>query len=331
MTMNPLSNHGQPGLPPQASGYHCLEDAQHMQALVRGLLEDRRPIALSSPDASTLEHYSRLLVRDLRQQPGVKIIAHLPGNHDKLVQQVNDLLAGVPLAQVVRRDGDCGRPTHVFVVHDSPDLTASEFALLVRLVGDLPGANLRLVLIQDRDLAVSGCLQALGPQALHWHIHAGEAAVSADPQVSREARKVALKEAMLEAPGTLPPWARPAQPRRRWRLAFWRRRDGQAPQHEAAHARPQAPARRADRHESPVAPRNTLRAATVQARHGKPQAAPASAQARRNRWILVSGLCLSAALAGTLGGWLSMQESSARSARQGNLPAQGVITTLAGR
>lgn len=330
MTMNPLSPTALSGLLPQASGYHTAEDALRMQALVRALLEGRRPIALSSPDATTLAHYSRLLVRDLRQCEGVRIIAHLPGNHDKLVQQVNDLLADVPLADVVRRDTGSTRPTHVFVVHDSPDLTASEFSLLVRLVGDLPGANLRLVLIQDRDLAVSGCLQALGPQALHWHIQNSESGADALPEASRQARKVALKEALLEEAGTLPAWAQPAAPRRRWRLAFWRRRETQGTSGQAAQARAPAVTRRVDKHVSPVAPRNTLRAATGKARQAPPTAAPVNAQARRNRWILVSGVLLSAALAGTMGAWLSMHQPTASAARQGQTPGSGV-TTLAGR
>lgn len=331
MTMNPLSPSQLAGLLPQASGYHSAEDALRMQALVRALLEGRRPIALSSPDASTLEHYSRLLVRDLRQHEGVKIIAHLAGSHDKLVQRVSDLLADVPLADVVRRDADHARPTHVFVVHDSPDLTAAEFALLVRLVGDLPGANLRLVLIQDRDLAVSGCLQALGPQALHWHI---ETAASGDPagaDLSREAKKEALREAMLEAPNTLPPWAQPPRPRRRWRLAFWRRQDTPPARQPADLARAQpAAARRTDKHAAQVAPRNSLRSPAARPGRGQPAAAPINAQARRNRWILVSGLFLSAALAGTMGVWLSMHQPTTSAAKPG--PAGDArVTTLAGR
>ncbi len=314
MMMNAPSIPPMHGLLAQASGYHSTEDALRMQALVRALLEGRRPIALSSPDAATLEHYSRLLVRDLRQQEGVRIIAHLAGSHDKLVQQVNDLLADVPLAHVVRRDANPTRPTHVFVVHDSPDLTSAEFALLVRLVGDLPGANLRLVLIQDRDPAVSDCLQALGPQALHWHIQAADSGEQAAPEASRAARKTALREAMLEAPNTLPPWAQPAQPRRRWRLAFWRRADAQPAPAPAERPRATMPDRKVDKHASSLAPRNSLRAPAGKPGRGRAAASPANAQARRNRWILVSGLCLSAVLAGTMGAWLSTHQPAPRAA-----------------
>jgi hypothetical protein len=65
---------------PEANGYYSTEDEQRMQALARALLQGRRPIALSSASNDALEHYSRLLVRDLRQHDHVKVVAHLPGS-----------------------------------------------------------------------------------------------------------------------------------------------------------------------------------------------------------------------------------------------------------
>ena len=91
--MNALSHSSSPPLPlPQANGYYSTEDESRIQALVRALLEGRRPIALSSASNEALDHYSRLLVRDLRQHDHVRVVAHMPGSCDKLVQQVNELL-----------------------------------------------------------------------------------------------------------------------------------------------------------------------------------------------------------------------------------------------
>lgn len=312
---------------PEANGYYCTEDEKRMQALVRALLEGCRPIALSSASSDALDHYSRLLVRDLRQYDHVKVVAHLPGSCDKLLQQVNALLADLPLSDVVTRDPAAARPVHVFVVHDSPTLSSAEFALLVRLVNDLPGANLRIALIQDRDFAVTGNLDALGAQALHWRIQVAGMPAAKSSQASREA----LRDALHEPPETLPPWASTATPpaRRRWRLAFWRRDKpttgaptrvtaGKASTVKSPTGKTASGARKVS---APAAAKPLAQAATRAAlkplaksttkpvgRHATGPRKPTAAVnnvARSNRVVLVSGLLLSAALAGGLGTWLS--------------------------
>lgn len=343
---------------PEANGYYSTEDEQRMQAMVRALLQGRRPIALSSPSNEALDHYSRLLVRDLRQHDHVRVVAHLPGSCDKLVQQVNDLLADLPLSHVVARDGGDLRPIHVFVVHDSPTLSNAEFALLTRLVNDLPGANLRIALIQDRDFAVTGNLQALGGQALHWRIQVAGMPASS----SSEASRAALREALHESPEALPAWARAEQappPLRRWRLAFWRRDEARAGAMPRPHpGKRQTPARAgsmapgatakplakplARAASKPLAKAASVASKSLASRPGykpgykpghRPVPAPAvNSVARRNRVILVSGLFVSAALAAALGTWLSIQPGANRAtppARAAALPAVPTTTTAA--
>jgi hypothetical protein len=256
------------------------------------------------------------------------------------VQQVNGLLADLPLSDVVTRDPDATRPVHVFVVHDSPTLSSAEFALLVRLVNDLPGANLRIALIQDRDFAVTGNLEVLGAQALHWRIQVAGMPPSASSEASREA----LREALREPPETLPPWAVPNEPkpaRRRWRLAFWRRSEP----HSGAKTRTptsKAPASRKTSPSTSAKPlaRSAARVAAKPLSKGKtppPSKTAAGPRktatvgdrvARRNRVILVSGVILSAALAGGLGTWLSIQPGTRDTRPAGPIskPSPGATT-----
>lgn len=327
---------------PEANGYYSTEDEQRMQALVRALLQGRRPIALSSASSDALDHYSRLLVRDLRQHDHVKVVPHLPGSCDQLVQQVNGLLADLPLSDVVTRDPAAARPIHVFLVHDSPTLASAEFALLVRLVNDLPGANLRIALIQDRDFAVTGNLQALGAQALHWRIQVAGMPASTSSQATREA----LREALREPPETLPPWAQPAATapaRRRWRLAFWRRDEPTTGTKTPARTAKTAAASRTAQAKPTAKPlaRPAARAAAkplASAKKSPPSKAHAGARkaataidpvARRNRVVLVSGVLLSAALAGGLGTWLSIQPSVTRDAQPAGPMTKPTATTTA--
>jgi hypothetical protein len=344
--MNALSHSSSPPLPlPEANGYYSTEDESRMQALVRALLEGRRPIALSSASNEALDHYSRLLVRDLRQHDHVRVVAHMPGSCDKLVQQVNELLADRPLSDVVTRKDSAQQPVHVFVVHDSPTLSSAEFALLVRLVNDLPGANLRIALIQDRDFAVTGNLQALGAQTLHWRIPVAGMPASASTEASRQA----LREALRESPDVLPPWAQPAEEkpaRRPWRWAFWRRPEpapaartaakGHAARKTAAAAKPAKPLARtaaqaakglakqgAKPGPKPGAKPSARTVSKTASRNAPAQARPEDTAARRNRVVLVSGIVLSAALAGALATWLSIQPSVQRASK----PAGPVTTT----
>lgn len=281
-------------------GYHSAEDARRMQLMARAMLDERRPLALSSPDAETLAHYARLLVRDLRQFPQAHVLPHLPSTTDLLLAHVNQLIADLPVEAVVDRQLAAQRPAQVLVVHDTPQLSSEALALLVRLLGDLPGANLRLVLVQGRDLAVSDSLQALGPQALHWSIL--PPGVTADEAARAERARQALRDA-LQAPrqdavlGTAP---QPSGARAGAPLPAapsWVKRPAPA---LAAKTRADAPS-----HASARSPRPD-RGATASTR------APQSATARRNGVMLTGGLILSAALATTLGLWLSTHQPAAR-------------------
>lgn len=270
----------------QPEGYHSAEDARRMQQLARAMLADRRPLALSSPDPETLAHYARLLVRDLRQDPRVKVLPHLPSTTDLLLAHVNQLVADLPVDAVVDRSQSAQRPAQVLVVHDTPQLTADALALLVRLVADLPGANLRLVLVQGRDLAVSGNLKGLGPNMLHWNIlppgvTAAEAALA---ERSRQALRDALQDARRDAPGRDAGLGLQSAPAPSW-------------------VKRPAPALAAKtRAEAGAAPRASGR---TTGRPNAPAANPTHAAARRNWVMLTGGLVLSAALAVALGLWIS--------------------------
>ncbi len=289
----------------QAAGYHSPDDAQKMQALLQAMLAERRHIALTSPDTPTLEHYSRLLVRDLRQQPDVKVVAHLPSSTEALLHQFNQLLAELKLSEVVARHGAPRPPVRVFLVHDSAALSSAEFALLVRLVNDLPGANLRIVLIQDRDITTTGSLVALGPQVLHWHIQPpGMETRPAVDSPSREEAREALRQALRESP-------EPREPRSA-REPFAAATTGAAALPAAART---APTWRQRRTPAATAHASTPSFATgAQARSGPLPAHPGQSKVRRNRVMLVAGLFLSAGLAGALGMWLSMHQPRAGAA-----------------
>lgn len=308
---NTRSALGLPGA--TADGYYRPEDAQQMQALVHALVHERRHIALSGDDADTLEHYSRLLVRDLRRQPQVKVVGYRAGGNDELLQQINELLADLSVNQVIDRQAARAAAVRVFVVHDSAELSIEELTLMVRLIKDLPGANLRIALIQAQDTLRTASLQALGAQAVHWKMGAPENAPAEARQAFEQKLQAALREEAEPDPG------------RAWRSARQSTPEPAPVPRGNAHVRAaMVRVRAAMARVHALLKRLAPLGAAWSARQSRGLKVPAFWRAwrrqpaeRRNRIVLVAGLATSAALAIGLGLWLS----SRTPAPAGALPA----------
>ncbi len=152
------------------NGYRSEDDARQVASLVQDLIDNRCHVALSCRDADTLDHYSRLLVRDLRQRDSVKVVPYFPSSTEVLLSRLNELLARVTIEQAMRREHHQERDIHVFVLHDTPSLANAELTLLVQLINDLPGTQLRLVLVLDSDDHDHARLPLLGQRARHWDV-----------------------------------------------------------------------------------------------------------------------------------------------------------------
>jgi hypothetical protein len=153
-----------------AHGYCSEGDAIRMANLVRDLIDHRCHIALSSRDPDLLDHYSRLLVRDVRRCERVRVMPYFPSSTETLLARINELLAPTTVAQATDRTPLQQTPIHVFVLHDTPALAHAELSLLVQLIQDLPGIELRLVLVLDSDDQAHSRLSLLGKRARHWDV-----------------------------------------------------------------------------------------------------------------------------------------------------------------
>lgn len=268
-------------------GYHSGADAQRMALLIQSMLQDRRPLVLSSPHRATLEHYSRLMVRDLRQNPAIRILDHEPQGTDSLLERLNSLLDSLQVDQVVNRRALPSGPVQVFMLHDSASLSQEELALLARLINDLPGANLRMVLIAGRLSEIPARMKALGTQTVYWNIQTPaepgpvEPDLGEDLPATRRELENAFKEALREAP-------EPVGVRRPARTAS-----------QPAAPAPPIPARASARRL--MDPLKPDRIESVLARHQKS--------------IVAGGLITSALIAMAMGLWLSSQTPHKASAR----------------
>lgn len=143
---------------------------QQLPAIRRALLNEHRHIVLSSGSSQVLDEAGIALVRDLLKIPGVKVLSQQPASTDVILQRFNKLLADIPVQNALERDAGRTEAIHVFVVHDGPSIQNSDYTLMARLVSDLPGAHLRLIVIVDTAVAVHDRVQAVGRKALHWAV-----------------------------------------------------------------------------------------------------------------------------------------------------------------
>jgi hypothetical protein len=143
---------------------------QQLPAIRRALLNEQRHIVVSSGSSTVLDEAGIALVRDLLKIPGVKVLSQQPASTDVILQRFNKLLADIPVDNALERDAGRAEAIHVFVVHDGPSIQNSDYTLMARLVSDLPGAHLRLVVIVDTAVSVQERVQAVGRKGLHWAV-----------------------------------------------------------------------------------------------------------------------------------------------------------------
>jgi hypothetical protein len=142
------------------------DDRARMDQAVRVLSEDKQSVTLACDNDEVLAHYGRVLVRRLRQTPQMKVEVYYPSNTEALLQRFNDALAPISVEQARRVDGP-SVPASVWVLHDAKLARSDELQLLLRLVHDFPGANVRLVLLLGGAAATQ---PETGRRMLRWSV-----------------------------------------------------------------------------------------------------------------------------------------------------------------
>lgn len=156
-----------PGMSPQSNNEQWM---QQLPAIRRALLNEQRHIVVSSGSSQVLDEAGIALVRDLLKIPGVKVLSQQPASTDVILQRFNKLLSDIPVDNAIERDAGRPETIHVFVVHDGPSIQNSDYTLMARLVSDLPGAHLRLVVIVDTAVSAQERVQAVGRKGMHWAV-----------------------------------------------------------------------------------------------------------------------------------------------------------------
>ena len=96
-----------------------------------------------------LDHYSRMLVTHLRDLQNFQVEVFLPNDTDSLLNRFNHILAKMTMEEA-RKPADASALVHLLVVNDAKSVKQDQWNLLVRLMTDFPGTNVRLVMFIDK-------------------------------------------------------------------------------------------------------------------------------------------------------------------------------------
>ena len=124
-------------------------DQARYQRMVESLVHHRRSIAVLSSSGALVEHYGQRLLRSLRTRPDVVLETYTPGSPEALMGRLNQLLEPLSVDQARGGDEALG-PLRVFALHELDGLDPDEAALLARMVQDLPGARIALLILGYR-------------------------------------------------------------------------------------------------------------------------------------------------------------------------------------
>jgi hypothetical protein len=129
--------------------FYRSKDKQRFQLALDAIVDDDLGLAVIGTNETVLDHYCRILVARLRDLGIFQLEIFLPTNTDSLLKRFNEMLATMSMEQA-RQPADPATPVKLLVVNDAKAVNEEQWSLLVRLLSDFPGVNVRLVLFLDK-------------------------------------------------------------------------------------------------------------------------------------------------------------------------------------
>lgn len=128
--------------------FYRSKDKQRFQFALDAIVDEGLGLAVIGTNEAVLDHYCRMLVARLRDLNIFQLEVFLPTNTDSLLKRFNEMLATMSL-EMARKPADPESPVKLLVVNDAKSVNEEQWNLLVRLIADFPGVNVRLVLFLD--------------------------------------------------------------------------------------------------------------------------------------------------------------------------------------
>lgn len=144
-------------------------DGLRLDGCITLLVDEGQNLALSSLAEAALDHYADLLVHRLRRTVSCPVEVYFPASTSALVARFEELVARMTLKQAMALLPGAA-PERIWLVHEAGALAPSELQLLMRLVGNFPGAGVRVVLLFGATAAGRKGFESPGRRFARWDI-----------------------------------------------------------------------------------------------------------------------------------------------------------------
>lgn len=144
-------------------------DGLRLDGCITLLLQEGQSLALSSTADAALDHYADLLVHRLRRAAPCPVDVYFPASTSALVSRFEELVADMTLEQAMAEVAGAP-PQRIWLVHEAGALALAELQLLSRLVGNFPGAGVRVVLLFGSSAAARKGFESPGRRFARWDI-----------------------------------------------------------------------------------------------------------------------------------------------------------------
>lgn len=194
----------EPPPPRRQTALEKAQDAELRRELARAvsaIAEQRRNAALVATDEEALDLHGQWLISALRQRGSMQVELYLPSSTEALIGRFNALLADTPLEQA-RQTGVQDGPLRVWVLHANRDSELRDARLLLRLITEFPGAQVRALLLFETSACAGLDLDSLGPRLHRWMI--GPPASTAQPEGTPLRRPETPRQAPAHEPMLAP-------------------------------------------------------------------------------------------------------------------------------
>jgi hypothetical protein len=148
------------------------KDKSRLAKALDAIVESDLGVAIIGSNEAILDHYCRMLVARMRKLERFQLDVFLPVTTDSLLTRFNEMLSEVSLEQAAKPPVE-GQAVRLLVINDARVVNDSQWGLLVRLLADFPGVNVRLVVVINKSgwPAHEKLLHSLGKKMHRWVVN----------------------------------------------------------------------------------------------------------------------------------------------------------------
>jgi len=147
------------------------KDKNNFRQSLDAVTEHSMGLAVIGDNEATLTHYSRIFISRLRKERELNLEIFPPTNTEELLKKFNQLLSQMTMDQA-RQNSPAHKPVTLMLVNDANVVEPEQWKLLLQLLSDFPGINIRMVLFINKATwpRYDETLMLLGRNIYRWDI-----------------------------------------------------------------------------------------------------------------------------------------------------------------